>query len=160
MGVNATAARTRRRGRGTPPAARRGPASGRASRSRGSPAVPGRRRGRNWLGDMTPRETGRLLEAIERGTLTSAASAASMKAIMSRQQAGARRIRHYLDVPVAHKTGDSAVIANDVGLVSARSGTVVLALFVNGVTGPYAETEDRIGRVARQIVDYFDGASR
>jgi beta-lactamase class A len=113
-----------------------------------------------WLGDMTPRETGRLLEAIERGTLTSKASAATMKTIMGRQQAGTRRIPHFLDVPVAHKTGDSGVIANDVGLVSARSGTVIISFFVNGITGPYAETEDRIGQVSRQIVDYFDGVAR
>jgi hypothetical protein len=82
-----------------------------------------------------------------------------MRVIMRRQQAGARRIPHFLDVPVAHKTGDSAVIANDVGLIYSRSGTVVVAFFVNGVTGPYAETEDRIGRVSRLIVDYFDGVA-
>jgi beta-lactamase class A len=110
-----------------------------------------------WLGDMTPHETGRLLEAIERGTLTSQASAAAMKTIMGRQQAGSRRLPHFLDVPVAHKTGDSGVIANDVGLVSTRSGTVVISFFVNGITGSYGEAEDRIGHVARQIVDYFDG---
>jgi len=111
-----------------------------------------------WLGDMTPRETGRLLEAIERGTLTSKASAAEMKTILGRQQAGSRRLPHFLDVPVAHKTGDSNVIANDVGLVSARSGTIVISFFVNGVTGSYGEAEDRIGRAAREIVDYFDRA--
>ena len=113
-----------------------------------------------WLGDMTPRETGRLLEALERGTLTSKASAAAMKTILGRQQAGARRLPHYLTVPVAHKTGDSAVIANDVGLVSARSGTVVIAFFVNGVTGSYGEAEDRMGRAARAIVDHFDGGAQ
>lgn len=112
-----------------------------------------------WLSDMTPRETGRLLEAIERGTLTSKVSAAAMKTIMSRQQAGSRRIPHFLDVPVAHKTGDSRVIANDAALVSARSGTVIIAFFANGVTGPLGEAEDRIGHLAREIVDYFDGAS-
>jgi len=111
-----------------------------------------------WLGDMTPRETGRLLEAIERGTLTSKASAAAMKTILGRQQAGSRRIPHFLDVPVAHKTGDSGVIANDVALVSARSGTVIISFFVTGVTGSYGEAEDRIGRAAREIVHYFDGA--
>jgi reactive intermediate/imine deaminase len=111
-----------------------------------------------WLGDMTPRETGRLLEAIERGTLTSKTSAAEMKTIMGRQQAGSRRLPHFLTVPVAHKTGDSAVIANDVGLISARSGTVLVSFFVNGVTGSYGEAEDRIGRAARDIVDYFDRA--
>ena len=77
---------------------------------------------------------------------------------MRRQQAGARRLPHFLDVPVAHKTGDSGVIANDVGIVYARSGPIVIAFFTNGITGPYAETEDRIGRVARLIVDYFDGS--
>ena len=112
-----------------------------------------------WLGDMTPRETGRLLEAVERGTLTSKASATAMKTIMSRQQAGSRRLPHFLDLPVAHKTGDSGVIANDVGLVSARSGTVIISFFVNGITGSYGEAEDRMGRAAREIVDYFDGGT-
>jgi reactive intermediate/imine deaminase len=108
---------------------------------------------------MTPRETGRLLEAIERGTLTSKASAAEMKTILGRQQAGSRRIPHFLDLPVAHKTGDSGVIANDVALVSARSGTVVISFFVNGITGSYGEAEDRMGYAAREIVDYFDGVA-
>ena len=110
-----------------------------------------------WLGDMNPRETGRLLEAIERGTMTSASSAAMMRTMLRRQQAGARRMPHFLDVPVAHKTGDSPVIANDVGMVYARSGTIIIAFFVNGVTGSLGETEDMVGRVAQQIVDYFDG---
>lgn len=109
-----------------------------------------------WLGAMTPRETGRLLEAIERGSLTSNASAAAMKTILGRQQAGSRRLPHFLNVPVAHKTGDSAVIANDVGLVTARSGTIVIAFFATGITGQYGEAEDRIGRIARRIVDHFD----
>ena len=80
-----------------------------------------------------------------------------MKATLRRQQAGRRRLPHFLDVPIGHKTGDSAVIANDVGLIYSRSGPIVVAFFANGITGPYAETEDRIGRVARLIVDYFDG---
>jgi beta-lactamase class A len=113
-----------------------------------------------WLGDMNPRETGRMLEAIERGTIASKDSCEAMKSTMRRQQAGTRRIPHFLDVPVGHKTGDSAVIANDVGMVYSRSGTVVIAFFTNGITGPYAETEDRIGRVSRLIVDYFDGVTK
>src|SRR5436190_1557640 len=112
-----------------------------------------------WLGDMNPRETGRMLEAIERGTIASKAGCDAMRTIMRRQQAGARRLPHFLDVPVGHKTGDSGVIANDVGIVYARSGPIVIAFFTNGITGPYAETEDRIGRVARLIVDYFQSAT-
>ena len=110
-----------------------------------------------WLGEMTPREIGRMLEAIEQGTIASKESRDDMKTIMLRQQAGARRIPHFLTVPVAHKTGDSGVIANDVGMIYARSGTIVIAFFVNGITKDYAETEDRIGRVSRLMVDYFDG---
>ncbi|MBY0492461.1 MAG: class A beta-lactamase-related serine hydrolase [Gemmatimonadaceae bacterium] len=111
-----------------------------------------------WLGAMTPRETGRLLEGIERGTLASASSSERMKVLLLRQQLGARRIPHFLSVPVGHKTGDSQVIANDVGLVYTPKGTLVLSFFTNGVTGPMGEAEDRIGRTARAIVDYFDRA--
>ena len=35
--------------------------------------------------------------------------------------------------------------------------TIVIAFFTSRNTGPYAELEDRIGRVSRMIVDYFDG---
>lgn len=108
-----------------------------------------------WLGAMTPRETGRLLEGIERGTLASPAATAAMQTALRRQQAGARRIPHYLTVPVGHKTGDSPVIANDVGMVYAPQGTLIMAFFTNGVTGLYPETEDRIGRTAQKVVEYF-----
>jgi hypothetical protein len=33
-----------------------------------------------------------------------------------------------------------------------------VAFFSNGITGVYAEAEDRIGQIARMIVEYFDGA--
>lgn len=120
-----------------------------------------------WLGAMTPRATGRLLEAIQRcndGTAPSPAiaaqkSCADMVRMMRAQQSGARRLPHFLNVPVAHKTGDfPPVLANDVGIVFARSGPIVIAFFTNAIQGPYAETEDRIGRVAQLIVEYFDGA--
>ena len=75
------------------------------------------------------------------------------------QQSGARRLPHFLNVSVAHKTGDfPPVLANDVGIVFARSGPIVIAFFANAIQGPYADAEDRIGRVAQLIVQYFDGA--
>jgi beta-lactamase class A len=120
-----------------------------------------------WLGEMTPRATGRLVEAIQRcndGTATAPAiasqkSCADMIRMMRAQQSGARRLPHFVTVPVAHKTGDfPPVLANDVGIVFARSGPIVVAFFGNAIEGPYAEAEDRIGRVAQLIVGYFDGA--
>jgi beta-lactamase class A len=111
-----------------------------------------------WLGVITPTEVGRMLEGIEKGTIAAKASCDEMKRIMRAQQSGARRIPHYLTVPVAHKTGDLGVVANDVGMVYARSGTIVISFCTLGITGVYAETEDRIGQISRLIVEYFDGA--
>jgi len=111
-----------------------------------------------WTGRTTPREIGRFLESIERGTAASRKSDLEMKHILLRQQLGSRRIPHFLNVPVGHKTGDVAPgVANDTGLVYANSGVIVISFFTMGNTGPYAETEDDIGRISRLIVDYFDG---
>jgi hypothetical protein len=75
---------------------------------------------------------------------------------LRRQQLGARRLPHFVEVPVGHKTGDGGTIANDAGIIYTRSGPVVVAFFANSVTGSYAEAEDRIGRLGQKLVDYFD----
>ena len=111
-----------------------------------------------WLGEMTPRATGRMLERMQTCTGLQKASCDDMMRMMRAQQAGARRLPHFLTVPVAHKTGDfPPVLANDVGIVLARSGPIVISFFTNAITGPYGEAEDRIGQAARLIVQYFDG---
>ena len=107
---------------------------------------------------MTPRATGRMLEAIQNKTLVSSDHSDDIVRMMRAQQAGARRLPHFLSVPVAHKTGDfPPVLANDVGIVFARSGPIVVSFFANAIEGPYGEAEDRIGQIARLIVEYFDG---
>ncbi len=110
-----------------------------------------------WLGVMTPAETGRILEDIQQGRLASESGTAEMLRMLRRQLSGARRLPHYINVPVGHKTGDLSDVANDVGIIYARTGPVVVAVFTSEIEGPYAELEDRIGRVAQRIVDYFDG---
>jgi 2-iminobutanoate/2-iminopropanoate deaminase len=109
-----------------------------------------------WLGDISARDIGRMLEGIEQNTAASPASCDTMRTFMRRQLAGSRRLPHFVDVPVAHKTGDSGNIANDVGIIYARSGPIVIAVLANGITGSYAEAEDRIGRIAKLVVDHFD----
>ncbi len=111
-----------------------------------------------WLGDMTARDIGRMLEAIERETIVSPASAAVIRTFMRRQLAGSRRLPHFIDVPVAHKTGDAGNIANDVGIIYSRSGPIVVAVMVTGIKGSLGEAEDRIGRLAELIVNHFDQA--
>ncbi|MEX2282927.1 MAG: serine hydrolase [Gemmatimonadota bacterium] len=119
-----------------------------------------------WLGDMTARATGRMLEAIQRCSddsapapaIASKTACADMIRMMRAQQSGARRLPHFLNLGVAHKTGDFApMLANDVGIVFARSGPIIVSFFTNAIQGPYAEAEDRMGRITQMIVDYFDG---
>jgi len=110
-----------------------------------------------WLGEITPRSVGGMIEAIEKKTIASAASCEAMLRMMRAQQAGARRLNHFLTVPVAHKTGDfPPVLANDVGIIYARSGPIVVSFLGNAIIGNYGEAEDRIGRFAQQLVEYFD----
>ena len=110
-----------------------------------------------WLGEISPRGVGLLLEAIEKKTIASAASCDAMLRMMRAQQAGARRLNHFITVPVAHKTGDFApVLANDVGIIYARSGPIVVTFLGNAITGNYGEAEDRIGRFGQQLLEYFD----
>ena len=111
-----------------------------------------------WLGQITPRGVGRLVEAIETGKHASATSTDEMRRVFRWQQSGSRRLPHYIDVPVGHKTGDfPPAVANDVGVVYTRSGPVVVTFLLNEIREPYAEAEDRMGQVARLIVEYFDG---
>jgi beta-lactamase class A len=127
------------------------PADDRNARTNGDKAY--------WLGELTPRATGRMLEAIEKRELPSKAGAEELLRMMRAQQSGARRLPHFLPpgVNVAHKTGDfPPVLANDVGIVYARSGPIVVSFFLNAITEPYGEAEDRMGRVTEAIVAYFD----
>ena len=72
--------------------------------------------------------------------------------MMRAQQAGARRLQSLHLRPVAHKTGDfPPVLANDVGIIYARSGPIVVSFLGNAITGNYGEAEDRIGRFAQQL---------
>ena len=110
-----------------------------------------------WLGEITPRSTGMMLEAIEKRTIASKSACDDMIRMMRAQQAGARRLNHFITVPVAHKTGDfPPVLANDVGIIYARSGPIVVTFLGNAITGNYGDAEDRIGRFAQQLLEYFD----
>jgi len=110
-----------------------------------------------WLGEISPRGVGLMIEAIEKKTIASRAACDDMLRMMRAQQAGSRRLPHFLTVPVAHKTGDfPPVLANDVGVIYARSGPIVVSFLGNAITGNYGEAEDRIGRFAQQLVEYFD----
>ena len=98
-----------------------------------------------------------MIEAIEKKTIASAASCDAMLRMMRAQLAGSRRLPHFITSPVAHKTGDFApVLANDVGIIYAPSGPIVVAFLGNAITGNYGEAEDAEGRFAQRLLEYFD----
>ena len=88
------------------------------------------------------------------------AHASDITQMMKRQQAGARRIPHFLDgrYAVAHKTGEGLdSVANDAGIVYLDSGPVIIVLLANDIRGEYAPAEDQEGRLAEAVARFFDG---
>ena len=109
------------------------------------------------FGHLTPRVTGRMLESIERATAVSRTSSVELQTALRRQQLGYRRLPHFIDYPIGHKTGDYPPLdANDVGIIYSPSGPIVVAVFANDLGGDYEEEEDRIGRIGRLVVDHFE----
>ena len=112
-----------------------------------------------WLGTVSARAVGRLLEQMEKATLVSNARSAEMMSMLKSQQAGARRIPMYLDTQYAigHKTGDfPPCVANDVGVVYLNKGPTVMVFLTDQIRGNYGEAEARIGAVARRLAEYLD----
>jgi beta-lactamase class A len=111
----------------------------------------------DWFGVAAPAEMGALLERIEKCTIAAPESCDEMKRILRGQQVR-HKIPHYLAVPVANKTGDTGSVTNDVAIIHARSGPIVLASYNGEVKGLRTELDDRIGALARRVVDFFDAA--
>ena len=80
-----------------------------------------------------------------------------MKRILRAQQAGTRKIPHWLSAPVGHKTGETVGVTNDFGIVYARTGPIVIASYNMDMEGLAADGDDRIGAVSRLAVEYFEG---
>jgi beta-lactamase class A len=111
----------------------------------------------DWLGVATPAEMGALLERIESCTVAQRSSCDEMKRILCGQQIR-RKIPRYLAVPVGNKTGDTRSVTNDVAIIYARSGPIVMASYNMEIKAPPTELDDHICGLARRIVDVFDGA--
>ena len=112
-----------------------------------------------WLGRTTARESSRLLEQLERGELAGRRATEEMRGILRRQFYTSRlpsRIRGR--AAIGHKTGDwPPYLANDVGIVYAPSGAIVMSAFAADNRGPYADLERAIGRVAELVFDAWGG---
>jgi len=114
------------------------------------------REGRYPFGLTTPREMGRLLEMMERGTLVDKASSDLMLRIM-RGQLYRTRIPRYLNgYTIPHKTGDFLpYVGDDVGVLEAPGRTIVIGVFTGNHFGSGEALENAIGLVAKEVGDYF-----
>jgi beta-lactamase class A len=114
------------------------------------------RDGASPFGLSTPREMGRLLEMMERGTLVDKPSSDLMLRIMRGQLYRTRIPRYITDYTIPHKTGDFLpYVGDDVGVLEAPGRTIVLSIFTGNHFGSGEALENAIGLVAKDVADYF-----
>lgn len=123
-------------------------------------AAPGRdqfhREATHPFGLSSPREMGRLLEMMERGTLVDKSSSDLMLQIMRAQLYRTRIPRFVTGYAIPHKTGDFLpYIADDVGVLEADGKTIVVSVFTANHFGSGDAIEEAIGRVAEQVAMYY-----
>jgi beta-lactamase class A len=114
------------------------------------------RDGKYPFGLSTPREMGRILESMERGTLVDKASSDLMLQIMRGQLYRTRIPRYVTGYRIPHKTGDFLpYVGDDVGMLEAQGRTIVVSIFTGHHFGSGETLENAIGLVAKEIADYF-----
>jgi beta-lactamase class A len=114
------------------------------------------REGKHPFGLSTPREMGRLLEMMERGTLVDKPSSDLMLRIMRGQLYRTRIPRYVTGYTIPHKTGDFLpYVGDDVGMLEAPGKTIILSVFTGNHFGSGELLENAIGLVARDVADYF-----
>jgi beta-lactamase class A len=112
-----------------------------------------------WLGRMTARETARILEDLEGGKLGNAANTAEMRNNLLLQFYSSRLPQRLQGkAGIGHKTGDiPPVLGNDVGIIYAPNGPIVIAVFTNENRGDFFTVESTIGNIARDIAVEWGG---
>ena len=100
-----------------------------------------------------------LLSGLSNGTVLTDQSRAILFGLMSRCEAGTRRIRALLPggTPVEDKTGTLSGVTNDVGFITMPDGhRVAVAIFARGVRA----RQSGIAAAARMIYDRFADSAR
>jgi beta-lactamase class A len=114
------------------------------------------RDGKYPFGLSTPREMGRLLEMMERGTLVDKESSDLMLRIMRGQLYRTRIPRYVTGYTIPHKTGDFLpYVGDDVGMLEAPGRTIIISVFTGNHFGSGEMLENAIALVARDVAEYF-----
>ena len=113
-----------------------------------------------WLGTMTARETGKILEDLETGKLANAANTTEMRNNLLQQFYSSRLPQRlaFSGAGIGHKTGDiPPVLGNDVGIIYAPNGPIVISVFTNLNRGDFFNVESAIGNIARDVAVEWGG---
>lgn len=115
-----------------------------------------------WFGRTTAREMSHFLEQLEQGVLASRASTDQMRGTLRNQFYFSRLPRRIgFRVDVGHKTGDwPPEIGNDVGIIYAASGPIVISVFTNANRGDFLALEATIGQVAEDVLDAWGSEAK
>ena len=110
----------------------------------------------------TADDMAKLLVRLQKGELLPKAGTDWLLKLMTRAKTGPRRLKGLLppDTMVAHKTGTTDVVSNDVGIItlpadSAIGGHVVLAVFATN--GRPLAMQQTIAQLAGTAFEYFTG---
>ncbi|MGH9832770.1 MAG: serine hydrolase [Blastocatellia bacterium] len=104
----------------------------------------------------SPREMALLLEKIHKGEAASRESCQMMMTILGQQQFNQRLPRYLPDsARMAHKTGTIGSTTNDAGIMFVRGNPVALVVFTVDKRIARGEVEERMGRLARAVYDFF-----
>jgi len=105
----------------------------------------------------SPREMALLLEKIYKGEAASRESCQMMMTILGQQQFNQRLPRYLPESQrMAHKTGTIGSTTNDAGIMFVRGNPVALVVFTVDKRIARGEVEERMGRLARAVYDFFD----
>lgn len=111
----------------------------------------------------TPYDMALLLGRLQLGNLLPPAETDLVLGMMAQATTGPRRLKGRLpaDTPVAHKTGTTAIVVNDVGIITlppagAIAGHLVVSVFVAGDTSA-ARMERAIAQLSAAAFEFFTG---
>jgi beta-lactamase class A len=111
----------------------------------------------------TPDDMARLLGRLQLGNLLPPQSTTLLLDLMARSKTGPRRLKALLppDTIVAHKTGTTGVVINDVGIITLPADSVIgghLALAVFVINGARASSmQQTIAQVSGASYEFFTG---
>lgn len=114
---------------------------------------------RDWRDTTTPDEMSRLLARLQLANLLPEAQTDLLLGLLARATTGPARIKGLLprDTIVAHKTGTTDVVINDVGIITLpdERGHLALAVFV--MNGKVSAMQNTIAQLSGAAFEFFTG---